>query len=139
MAAFTDGTANGELQNTLLNVRLVHCLHGVACQVQQDLLHHGPVAHHGWRLRLDVGQHPHAQLVRLQVDQGQDGVEQTLRCHRFAHLLAPAYKVVHALDDLAGPFGLLGDALHRHLQIRAVHQGRVSAILQQIDGAVGVA
>jgi kynurenine 3-monooxygenase len=99
--------------------RVLHGLHAIAHQVEQHLFDHGTVAQHRRAVRRHGRDHLHRELARLQSDQRHDGIEQVLRRHRLARLLAPAHEVMHAADHLAGTLGLAGDAL----------QGR-----QQVDG-----
>ena len=117
--------------------RVLHGLHAVARQVQQHLLDHGAVAPHLGAARRDVGDHPHGQLARLQADQRHDGVEQVLGRDRLSRLLAPAHEIVHAADHLAGPLGLLGNALQRHQEVGGqaarLAGSAVLGFLQQID------
>ena len=67
-----------------------HRLHGIACQIQKNLLDHGAVADHGRQALVQFGAHLHPELARLQAHQGRDRVQQQGWRHRFAVLVAAA-------------------------------------------------
>ena len=95
----------------------MHGLHAVARQVEQHLFDHGAVTQHRRTGRINFNHHRHRQLARLQADQRHHGIQQRARLDGLTGLVTPAHKVVHAFDDLAGAFCLLGDASHSQLQV----------------------